>query len=93
MLAWIIDTYQPLHVSEHPSFREMCHSLSLKAPTVGVHKLQSLLSMEAALMKVKLRSMLEGLNVSITTDAWTSYNICYDLWAELTSRPTGRPVD
>ncbi len=74
MLAWIIDTYQPLHVSEHPSFREMCRSLSLKAPTIGVHKLQSLLSMEAALMRVKLRSVLKGVNISITTDAWTSCN-------------------
>jgi hypothetical protein len=42
LLAWIIETYQPLHVSEYPSFREMCCSLSLKAPTIGVHKLQSL---------------------------------------------------
>jgi hypothetical protein len=66
---WIIDTYQPLHACEHPAFRKMCPSLSLKAPTIGVSKLQNLLSMETAIMRVKLRSMLKGVQVSITTDA------------------------
>ena len=74
MLAWIIDTYQPLHVCESPSFREMCRSLSLKAPIIGRNKLQGLLSKEAAFMKVELRSILKGAHVSITTDAWTSCN-------------------
>lgn len=74
LLAWIIDTYQPLHACEHPTFREMCRSLSLKAPTIGISKLQNLLSMETALMRVKLRSALKGVQVSITTDAWTSCN-------------------
>ena len=74
MLAWIIDTYQPLHFCESPSFREMCRSLSLKAPIIGRNKLQGLLSKEAAFMKVKLWSFLKGAHVSITTDAWTSCN-------------------
>jgi hypothetical protein len=66
--------YRPLHACEHPALREMCCSLSLKAPTIGVGKLQSLLSMETALMRVRLRSMLKGVQVSITTDAWASCN-------------------
>jgi hypothetical protein len=74
MLAWIIDTYQPLHFGESPSFRDMCRSLSVKAPISGRNKLQGLLSKEAAFMKVKLRSILKGAHVSITTDAWTSCN-------------------
>jgi hypothetical protein len=74
MLAWIIDTYQPLHVCESPSFREMCQSLSLTAPILGQNKLQGLLSKEAAFMKVKLQSISKDAHVSITTDAWTSCN-------------------
>ena len=74
MLASLIDTHQPLHVCERPSFKEMCHSLSLKAPIIGVNKLQTLLSNETALMRVKLRSVLKGVQVSITTDAWSSCN-------------------
>ena len=74
LLDWIIDTYQPLHACEYPSFRAMCHSLNAKAPIIGKSKVQSLLSAEAALMRVKLKGILKGRQVSITTDAWTSCN-------------------
>jgi hypothetical protein len=74
LMSWIVQTYQPLSACEHPSFREMCRSLNLKAPTVGVYKVQSLLSSECARLKVKLRTILEGAAISVTTDAWTSCN-------------------
>ncbi len=71
---WVIQTYQPLHACQHPSFRAMCHSLNLKAPIIGLYKMQSLLSTEAACARVKLRSILKGIDVCLTTDAWTSCN-------------------
>jgi hypothetical protein len=74
LLDWIIDTYQPLHACEHPSFQEMCRSLNAKAPVVGVFKLQNMISTETAFMRVTLRSILRGIPVNITTDAWTSCN-------------------
>jgi hypothetical protein len=74
LLEWVVDTYQPLQVCEHPSFREMCQSLNSKAPTIGVSKLQNMLSMEAGLMRAKVKSILKERTVSITTDAWTSCN-------------------
>jgi hypothetical protein len=43
-------------------------------PAVGVEKVQNLLSMEAAAMMIKLRSIQKGVHLSITTDAWTSCN-------------------
>jgi hypothetical protein len=61
-----IDTYQPLHACEYPAFSR---SLSLKAPRIGASKLQSLQSMETVLMRVKLRSILKGVQVNIATDA------------------------
>lgn len=74
LLDWIIDTYQPLQACEHPSFRAMCQSLNAKAPVIGKSKVQNLLSAETALMRIKLKEILKGRPVSITTDAWTSCN-------------------
>jgi hypothetical protein len=70
---WVSDTHQPSQVCEYPLFREMCQSLNSKALTIGVSKLQNMLSMEAGLIIVKVKSILkERRTVSITTDAWTS---------------------
>ncbi len=71
---WIVQTYQPLTACENPFFRDMCQSLNMKAPNIGVYKIKSLLSKETACIRVKLRSILQGPDVSITTDAWTSCN-------------------
>ncbi len=71
---WIVQTYQPFTACEHPCFREMCRSLNMKAPNIGVYKIKSLLSKETACLRVKLQSILQGANVSITKGAWTSCN-------------------
>jgi hypothetical protein len=52
----------------------MCQLLNLKAPNVGVYKVQSLLSTECANLRMKLCGLLQGKAVSVTTDAWTSCN-------------------
>jgi hypothetical protein len=74
LVSWIVQTYQPLSACEHPSFREMCQSLNLKAPNGGVYKVQSLLSTECANLRMKLHRLLQGKAVSVTTDAWMSCN-------------------
>jgi hypothetical protein len=74
LTRWIVQTYQPLNACENQSFRDMCRSLSMKAPYIGVYKVKSLLSKETACLRVKLRTILQGPDVSITTDAWTSCN-------------------
>jgi hypothetical protein len=71
---WIVQTYQPLTACEHPCFREMCCSLNMKAPNIGMYKIKSLLSKETACLRVKLWSILQGTDVSIITDAWASCN-------------------
>ncbi len=52
----------------------MRHALNPKAPSIGLYKMQSLLSNEAACTRMKLRSILKGNDVCLTTDAWTSCN-------------------
>jgi hypothetical protein len=52
----------------------MCQSLNIKAPIIGLYKMQGLLSTEATCARVKLRYMLKGVDVCLTTDAWTSCN-------------------
>jgi hypothetical protein len=69
LTQWVIQPYQPLHACQHPSFRAMCRSLNIKAPIIGLYKMQSLLSTEAACARVKLRSMLKDVDVCLTTDA------------------------
>jgi hypothetical protein len=71
---WIVQTYQPLTACDHPCFREICCSVNMKAPIIGMYKIKSFLSKETACLRVKLRSILQGTDVSITTDAWTSCN-------------------
>jgi hypothetical protein len=56
------------------SLEKCCHSLNPKAPIIGAHKIKVLLSQESACVRVKLRSILKGVDVSATTDAWTSCN-------------------
>jgi len=56
------------------SLEKCCHSLNPKAPIIGAHKIKVLLSQESACVRVKLRSILKGVDVSVTTDAWTSCN-------------------
>jgi hypothetical protein len=78
LTRWIVQTYQPLSACENPFFREMCCSLNPKAPIIGAHKIKVLLLQESACVRVKLRSILKGVDVSVTTDAWTSwYNVTY----------------
>jgi hypothetical protein len=72
IMSWIVQTYQPLTACERPSFREMRQSLNPKSPTIGVYKVKSLLSTECACLKIKLRTILEGAAISVTTDAWIS---------------------
>jgi hypothetical protein len=74
LVSWLIQTYQPLQASQHPAFRELCLTLNPKAPMVGLYKLQGLLSKEAACARSKMKSILKGADVCITTDAWTSCN-------------------
>jgi len=52
----------------------MCCSLNPKAPIIGAHKIKVLLSQESACVRVKLMSILKGVDVSVTTDAWKSCN-------------------
>jgi hypothetical protein len=58
-------TYQPLQASQHPAFRELCLTLNPKAPTVGLNKMQGLLSKEAACARSKMKSILKGANVCL----------------------------
>jgi hypothetical protein len=69
VVSWILQTYQLLSASEQPSLRE-----NMKAPNVGVYKVQSILSTKCANLMVKLHGFLQGKAVSITTDTWTSCN-------------------
>ncbi len=48
--------------------------IEYESPNIGVCKIKSLLSKETACLRVKLRSILQGPDVSVTTDAWTSCN-------------------
>jgi hypothetical protein len=74
LTKWIIQTYQPVQAAQHPAFQELFLSLNSEAPTIGLFKMQGLLSKEAAFAGVKIKSILKGVNVCITTDAWTSCN-------------------
>jgi hypothetical protein len=69
---WVIQTYQPLHACQHPSFRAMCSALNLKAPSIGLYQMQSLLSNEVACARIKLRSILR------VNDVCVCHNRCLD---------------
>jgi hypothetical protein len=72
LINWMIATYQPLRCCEDPSFREMCLSLSKKAPILSRERLRTLLSEEYSMTKKTLKMILKGRHYSFTTDGWTS---------------------
>jgi hypothetical protein len=72
LLNWIVQTYQPLSVIEHPSFREMLLKLNNKSPLISHAKIHSLLSAKYYDVMASMKKILKMNQISLTTDAWTS---------------------
>lgn len=65
-------TYQPFSTCEDPSFREMTESIHPKITHISRKKVVKMLSDLYAEYRIRLKKVLIGTFVTITTDAWTS---------------------
>jgi len=75
LATWIVDTYQPLSITERESFRDMVRSLNPKAMIVSRTKVVDIIRKRATQIKACLMTIISKQAVHgfcITTDGWTS---------------------
>jgi len=74
LLDFMVQTYQPIGICEHPTYRALCQSLNVKAPIHGREKVQRLITKEVIDIRAGVAAALKGMYFSATTDAWTANN-------------------
>ena len=72
LVKWMINSYQPLSVVQSDAFRSMVRALNNKAPVIGEDKIRTLISNKYYDTMHAIIKILEGKDVALTTDAWTS---------------------
>lgn len=73
-LDFVVETYQPISICEHRTYRALCQSLNIKAPIYGREKAYRLISKEVIDIREGITAALKGMYFAATTDAWTANN-------------------
>jgi hypothetical protein len=73
-LDFVVETYQPISICEHCTYRALCNSLNIKATIYGHEKAYRLISKEVIDIRQGITAALKGMYFAVTTDAWTANN-------------------
>jgi hypothetical protein len=72
LVNYVIRTYQPLHICEEETFRDLCRSMNKNSPMISRDKLYTMVQVKYIQVQEKISLIIKNRYFSLTMDSWTS---------------------